>query len=128
MPVSHRALQTLADALRQRPRILGSQWRRLAAGEQELLVLAHLNKGGTSPVRKWRSLKIKMRSVSSVRAVSNPGSGWRAGWALEAAVIPIEPTADRGGADAVVEPEQLAYYALVAAEHVSQLRSWSTIG
>ena len=47
MPVSHRALQALADALRQRPRILGSQWRRLATGEQALLVLAHLNKGET---------------------------------------------------------------------------------
>jgi hypothetical protein len=108
MPVSHRALQALADALRQRPRILGSQWRRLATGEQALLVLAHLNKGETytalaggfgvgtttvsrgygrvlepDTVRKWRSLKIKLRSVSSVRAVSNPevggvpGGRWR---------------------------------------------------
>ena len=47
MAVSNRALQTLADALRHRRRILGSRWRRLAVGQQALLVLAHLNTGET---------------------------------------------------------------------------------
>jgi hypothetical protein len=47
MPVSNRAMQTLADALRQRRAAMGSRWRRLSAGEQALLVLAHLNKGET---------------------------------------------------------------------------------
>ncbi|BBF99707.1 MULTISPECIES: transposase family protein [Pseudonocardia] len=47
MPVSNRALQVLADALRHRRTVLGSRWRRLTAGEQALLVLAHLNKGET---------------------------------------------------------------------------------
>ena len=41
MPVSNRALQVLADALRQRRSELGSRWRRLPAGRQALLVLAH---------------------------------------------------------------------------------------
>jgi DDE superfamily endonuclease/Helix-turn-helix of DDE superfamily endonuclease len=47
MPVSNRALQVLADALRQRRSELGSRWRRLPAGRQALLVLAHLRKGET---------------------------------------------------------------------------------
>src|SRR3954452_21526839 len=47
MPVSNRALQVLAEALRQRRSAIGSRWRRLSAGEQALLVLAHLNKGET---------------------------------------------------------------------------------
>ncbi len=45
--VSHRALTTLANALRQRRRNIGSRWRRLSAGRQALLVLAHLRKGET---------------------------------------------------------------------------------
>src|SRR3954451_14619902 len=47
MPVSNRALQVLADALRQRRSVMGSRWRRLPAGQQALLVLAHLNQGET---------------------------------------------------------------------------------
>lgn len=47
MPMSNRALQVLADALRHRRTAMGSRWRRLTAGEQALLVLAHLNKGET---------------------------------------------------------------------------------
>ena len=47
MQVSNRALQTLADALRHHRTILGSRWRRLPAGRQALLVLAHLNNGET---------------------------------------------------------------------------------
>jgi hypothetical protein len=47
MPVSNRALQVLADALRQRRTAMGSRWRRLAPGRQALLVLAHLRKGET---------------------------------------------------------------------------------
>lgn len=47
MSVSNRALQVLADALRHRRRAVGSRWRRLSAGEQALLVLAHLKKGET---------------------------------------------------------------------------------
>jgi hypothetical protein len=47
MQVSNRALQTLADALRHHRTVLGSRWRRLPAGRQALLVLAHLNKGET---------------------------------------------------------------------------------
>jgi hypothetical protein len=47
MPVSNRALQVLAEALRQRRSAMGSRWRRLSAGEQALLVLAYLNKGET---------------------------------------------------------------------------------
>src|SRR5918997_1865813 len=47
MQVSNRALIVLADALRHRRTVMGSRWRRLPAGEQALLVLAHLNKGET---------------------------------------------------------------------------------
>jgi hypothetical protein len=47
MPVSNRALQTLADALRHRRTVMRTRWRRLTPGEQALLVLAHLNKGET---------------------------------------------------------------------------------
>ena len=47
MPVSSRALQVLADALRHHRTVLGSRWRRLSPGEQALLVLAHVNKGET---------------------------------------------------------------------------------
>ena len=45
--VSSRALITLTDALRQRRTQRGTRWRRLAVGEQALLVLAHLRKGET---------------------------------------------------------------------------------
>jgi hypothetical protein len=47
MPVSNRALQVLADALRQHRTAMGSRWRRLRPGRQALLVLAHLRKGET---------------------------------------------------------------------------------
>jgi len=47
MQVSNRALMVLADALRHRRTILGSRWRRLSAGRQALLVLAHVRKGET---------------------------------------------------------------------------------
>ena len=47
MPVSNRALQVLADALRHRRTAMGSRWRRFRPGEQALLVLAHLRKGET---------------------------------------------------------------------------------
>ena len=45
--VSSRALITLTDALRQRRTQRGTRWRRLAVGQQALLVLAHLRKGET---------------------------------------------------------------------------------
>src|SRR3954453_7024785 len=47
MQVSNRALTTLADALPHRRTGIGSRWRRLPAGRQALLVLAHLRKGET---------------------------------------------------------------------------------
>jgi hypothetical protein len=47
MTVSTRALIMLADALRQRRTQLRTRWRRLDAGQQALLVLAHLRKGET---------------------------------------------------------------------------------
>jgi hypothetical protein len=47
MTVSNRALIMLADALRQRRTTLGTRWRRLDAGAQALLVVAHLRKGET---------------------------------------------------------------------------------
>ncbi len=47
MQVSNRALTVLADALRHRRTMVGSRWRRLPAGRQALLVLAHLRKGET---------------------------------------------------------------------------------
>jgi hypothetical protein len=40
--VSNHALITVSDALRHRRAIAGTRWRRLSAGEQALLVLAHL--------------------------------------------------------------------------------------
>ena len=43
--VSSRALITLTDALRRRRTHRGTRWRRLAVGEQAMLVLAHLRKG-----------------------------------------------------------------------------------
>jgi DDE superfamily endonuclease len=45
--VSNHALITVSDALRHRRAVVGTRWRRLTAGEQALLVLAHLRKGET---------------------------------------------------------------------------------
>ncbi|MDT7701966.1 MAG: hypothetical protein QOJ30_4291 [Pseudonocardiales bacterium] len=47
MTVSNRALIMLSDALRHRRTQRGTRWRRLDAGQQALLVLAHLRKGET---------------------------------------------------------------------------------
>ena len=49
MTVSNRALTMLSDALRQNRATLGTRWRRLEAGQQALLVVAHLRKGETYP-------------------------------------------------------------------------------
>ena len=45
--VSNHALITVSDALRHRRAVVGTRWRRLSAGQQALLVLAHLRKGET---------------------------------------------------------------------------------
>ncbi len=45
--VSNHALITIADALRHRRAVVGTRWRRLTAGQQALLVLAHMRKGET---------------------------------------------------------------------------------
>jgi transposase len=45
--VSNHALVTLSDALRRRRSQVGTRWRRLSAGQQALLVVAHLRKGET---------------------------------------------------------------------------------
>lgn len=45
--VSSNALIAVADALRRRRTQVGTRWRRLTAGQQALLVLAHLRKGET---------------------------------------------------------------------------------
>ena len=47
MTMSNRALIMLSDALRRRRSQRGTRWRRLRAGEQALLVVAHLRKGET---------------------------------------------------------------------------------
>ncbi|WP_461145256.1 transposase family protein [Salinifilum aidingensis] len=47
MSVSSRALNMLAEALRQERRARRTRWRRLDAGQQALLVLAYLRKGDT---------------------------------------------------------------------------------
>ena len=47
MTVSNRALIMLADALRRHRTQLRTRWRRLDAGHQALLVVAHLRKGET---------------------------------------------------------------------------------
>jgi hypothetical protein len=47
MTVSTRALGMLADALRRRRRERATRWRKLSAGRQALLVVAHLRKGET---------------------------------------------------------------------------------
>jgi hypothetical protein len=47
MTMSNRALIMLSDALRERRTQRGTRWRRLPAGEQALLVIAHLRKGET---------------------------------------------------------------------------------
>ena len=47
MTVSTRALSTLADVLRRRRREQATRWRKLTAGRQALLVVAHLRKGET---------------------------------------------------------------------------------
>jgi hypothetical protein len=47
MTVSNRALIMLADLLRSRRSQLGTRWRRLDAGQQALLTVAHLRKGET---------------------------------------------------------------------------------
>ena len=45
--VSNHALVTLSDALRRRRSQVGTRWRRLSAGQQALLVVAHLRMGET---------------------------------------------------------------------------------
>src|SRR5689334_13779202 len=55
--VSNRSLIMLANALRQRRRELGTTWRRLDAGRQALLVLAHLRKGETYHLRKGETYR-----------------------------------------------------------------------
>jgi hypothetical protein len=47
MSMSTKALTFVSDALRAHRRTLGTRWRRLSAGEQALMVLAHLRKGET---------------------------------------------------------------------------------
>jgi hypothetical protein len=47
MQVSNRCLIMLSDALRQHRSTLRTRWRRLAPGQQALLVIAHLRKGET---------------------------------------------------------------------------------
>jgi len=47
MTVSNRCLIMLSDAFRQRRNSLRTRWRRLAPGQQALLVVAHLRKGET---------------------------------------------------------------------------------
>lgn len=47
MTVSTRALGMLADALRRHRRQQATRWRKLSAGRQALLVVAHLRKGET---------------------------------------------------------------------------------
>ena len=47
MTMSNRALIILSDALRERRSQRGTRWRRLHAGEQALLVVAHLREGET---------------------------------------------------------------------------------
>jgi hypothetical protein len=47
MNVSTRALRFVTDALAARRRATGTRWRRLPAGRQALMVLAHLRKGET---------------------------------------------------------------------------------
>jgi DDE superfamily endonuclease/Helix-turn-helix of DDE superfamily endonuclease len=47
MQVSNRCLIMLSDAFRQRRNALRTRWRRLAPGQQALLVVAHLRKGET---------------------------------------------------------------------------------
>ena len=47
MPVSTKALTFVSDALRAHRRTLGTRWRRLTAGDQALMLLAHLRKGET---------------------------------------------------------------------------------
>lgn len=44
---SNHALITVSDALRQRRTMVGTRWRRLTAGQQALLAVAHLRKGET---------------------------------------------------------------------------------
>jgi hypothetical protein len=47
IPLSTRTLVYLSDLLRARRNEVGSRWRRLDAGRQALLVLAHLRNGDT---------------------------------------------------------------------------------
>src|SRR4051794_24104441 len=47
MTVSPRALGVLADAVRRQRRERATRWRKLSAGRQALLVVAHLRKGET---------------------------------------------------------------------------------
>jgi hypothetical protein len=50
MTVSNRALILLADVLRAHRTKLRTRWRRLDAGQQALLTVAHLRKGGPTPI------------------------------------------------------------------------------
>jgi Helix-turn-helix of DDE superfamily endonuclease len=47
IPLSTRSLTHLASMISKRRAAIGSRWRRLPAGRQALLVLAHLRNGDT---------------------------------------------------------------------------------
>jgi hypothetical protein len=86
MTVSNRALIMLSDALRQNRATLGTRWRRLEAGQQALLVVAHLRKGETYPdlasgfgigtTTVFRYVREAL-AVLAALAVTPPGDGGR---------------------------------------------------
>jgi hypothetical protein len=73
MQVSNRALQTFADGLRHHRRSLGSRWRRLPAGRQALLVLAHLTKARPTPHSQmgWSSATARSSAPTAARHSTN---------------------------------------------------------
>src|SRR3954452_10924133 len=84
MSVSSRALNLLADALRRRRRERATRWRKLSAGRQALLVVAHLRKGETYaelaclPDRDLDGLPLPARGDRAARRTgSDPGPGDR---------------------------------------------------
>lgn len=63
--LSNRTLVTVSDALWRRRAVLGTQRRRLSAGRQALLVLAHLRKGETYTYSRHQVLDRNDQGVPS---------------------------------------------------------------
>ena len=63
MTVASRALNLLADALRQHRNQFATRWRKLSAGRQALLVVAYILGGIGLAIEQWPSQLLEARSL-----------------------------------------------------------------